>query len=634
MEPSRSRARARGAGVICLAFVIGCSVRSSEQAPTPTEVAKQDQTVEASGGTGTKHKGAEGMTGDPSRAMPSVAATAPIAFDSDPGASAKKASAPTGDSFGYGGLGTVGGFGHGSGMGYGGGGGTAIAAPKPVAPVPILDPNARYATTYRPGGAALSAFDAALARGALPMTSKDLVGDFGARYAPAIDAPKSGAMAFAVELERGSIGPSGGPMHLRIALKGSEEAPLRAPLSVHVVLDVSGSMAGASIDHARKATEALVQKLEPSDHFSLTTFSNDARTIVGSGAIGARRESVIKIIREIATEGGTNVSSGLDLGYAQAQKDALDGAVKIVMLLSDGHANGGDTDPKSLARRSSRAFQEGVQTSTFGIGTDFDGALLASIADQGAGAYYYLAQPSQIAPALTKELDARLVPVSQALEVRVRLRPGVNAIKVYGSSALDEETAALIRAQELAVDGQVKKKDGIAEDRKDDSKGGMRFFIPAFAKGDRHAMLLSLQVPASASDKPIASVEIKYKDRLLKKNVTQELPVKLAWAKTDAESAATINPSVQATVQAFAAGDAILKAAELVDKGDRVGARTVLSERATLLRKAKDSTGDAKLAEDAARLDKLAEAVFSPTQVGDPLVLAVLLRGSSSGYLR
>ena len=162
----------------------------------------------------------------------------------------------------------------------------------------------------------------------------------------------------------------------------------------------------------------------------------------------------------------------------------------------------------------------------------------------------------------------------------------------------------------------------------------MRFFIPAFARGDRHAMLLSLNVPAGGSDKPIASIEIKYKDRLLKKNVTQELPVKLTWAKSDAESAATINPSVQATVQAFAAGDSIVRAAELVEKGDRVGARTLLTERATLLRKAKEATGDAKLAEDATRLDKLGDAVFGPAQVSDPMVLAVLLRGSSSGYLR
>ena len=32
------------------------------------------------------------------------------------------------------------------------------------------------------------------------------------------------------------------------------------------------------------------------------------------------------------------------------------------MLLSDGHANGGDTDPQHLAQRAADAFQDGVQT--------------------------------------------------------------------------------------------------------------------------------------------------------------------------------------------------------------------------------------------------------------------------------
>jgi len=646
MEPffTRSRAHARGTAAICLVVFVSstaCSVRSAEKAPAVTEQADK------SGGTGNVHKE---IAPTPS---PTAAASAVAAQDL--------------------GLGTVGAFGHGAGtgMGYGGGGGGGAAkkkmappgvplaydsdgsgssynapsakAPKgdplglPLAPAPtpVLDPNARYATTYRPGGAALSSFDAALARGVLPASSKDLVGEFGARYAPTIDAPKTGAMAFAIDLERASVGPGGGPLHLRLAMKGSEIAPLRAPLSVHVVLDVSGSMAGASIDHAKKAAEALVQKLEPGDHFSLVTFSSDASVIVPTGAIGPRRAKVIDTIRAIVTEGGTNVSSGLDLGYAQANaKGSPEDAVKVVMLLSDGHANGGDTNPKSLALRSARAFQEGVQTSTFGIGSDFDGALLASIADQGAGAYYYLAEPAQIAPALTKELDARLVPVASALEIRVRLRPGIAATKIYGSHSLDGDAAALIRAQEIAVDAQAQKKDGIVKDRKDDAQGGMRFFVPAFARGDRHAMLLSLQLPSGTGERAIASVEIRFKDRLLKKNVTLELPVKASWAASDADSAKTISASVTTTVQAFAAGDTIERAADKLEHGDRVGARTLLTERAGILRKAKETLGEQGLVDDAVRLEKLADLVSGPTQVGDPMVLAVLLRGSSAGYLK
>src|SRR5205085_5519417 len=96
----------------------------------------------------------------------------------------------------------------------------------------------------------------------------------------------------------------------------------------------------------------------------------------------------------------------------------------------------------ALAQRSSQAFQHGVQTSAFGLGDSFDAPLLSAIADQGAGGYYYLARPQEIAAAFARELDARLVPAALAVELRVRLRPDVKALKVYGSRQLDRIESA------------------------------------------------------------------------------------------------------------------------------------------------------------------------------------------------
>jgi Ca-activated chloride channel family protein len=301
------------------------------------------------------------------------------------------------------------------------------------------------------------------------------------------------------------------------------------------------------------------------------------------------------------------------------------------MLLSDGHANAGDTDPARLADRANQAFQDGIQTSAFGLGTDFDAALMSRIADRGAGGYYYLADSSQIAPALSREIDARMRPVATALEVRVRLRPDVVATRVFGSRELTEAEAAAVRSQEIAVD-RGEKKHGIASDRDMDAAGGMRFFIPAFAAADRHATMMTLQLPPGVGERSITSVEVRYKDRLLKKNVTRELPVRLRWAASDAESAATASASVERMSQAFEAGEAILAAAEDVDRGDRSGAHRLLDERAQVLRRASEALAEPMLAEDGARLERLAGAVGGKGQMGDPLALVVMLRGSGYGY--
>ena len=426
---------------------------------------------------------------------------------------------------------------------------------------------------------------------------------------------------------------AGGPLHLRVALRSAPGVNLaRARLAVTLVMDVSGSMQGRAIEDAKAAAAALVERLDPRDGFALVTFSDGARPVVRAGAIGPRRRAVLRRIGGIVTEGGTNISAGLDLAYGMATRgDAGADVVRVVMLLSDGQANQGDADPDSLAARSARAFQEGVQTSAFGLGDSFDAPLLSSIADRGAGGYYYLADASQIAPAFAREMDARLVPAALAVEVRVRLRPEVTATRVYGSRVLDDREAAQVRAQEVSADAQAAHRHGIKRDRQHDAAGGMRFFMPSFARDDRHALLLELQVPPGVGARAIGSVEVRYKDRLLGRNVTKEIPLRVRYGHSDAESVATIDQSVLRTVQAFAAGETILAAAGRVDAGDRAGASRLLGERATLLQRAARDLAEPRFNEDGQRVARLATAVSG---VSDPLALAVLLRGSGSGYLQ
>jgi Ca-activated chloride channel family protein len=197
---------------------------------------------------------------------------------------------------------------------------------------------------------------------------------------------------------------------------------------------------------------------------------------------------------------------------------------------------------------------------------------------------------------------------------------------------LTEIETAAVRAQEVAVDRQ-ESRGGIASDRALDAVGGMRFFIPAFARGDRHATMITLDLPGGGSERSVASVEVRYKDRLLQRNMTRELPVKMSWAASDAESAASANATLQRMSQAFAAGETILEAADQVDSGDRAGARKLLDERAEVLRSAAVVLAEPRLAEDGARLQRLATAVGGDRPLTDALPLVVMLRGSGFGYL-
>ena len=102
--------------------------------------------------------------------------------------------------------------------------------------------------------------------------------------------------------------------------------------------------------------------------------------------------------------------------------------------------------------------------------------------------------------------------------------------------------------------------------------------------------------------------------------MTRELPVKMRWAASDAESAATENPSVERMALAFAAGETILDAAARVDAGDRAGAARLLDERAEVLRRAVDAAerADARRGRRAARAPVDARSAATAA-IGDPL---------------
>ncbi len=293
---------------------------------------------------------------------------------------------------------------------------------------------------------------------------------------------------------------------------------------MHIVLDVSGSMGGQAIDDAKRAAEAAVEKLESNDDFSMVTFSDTATSsspTVPSARVATRYSRASTTCRRAAAPTSRPVStSGTP---RRARRASGDEAVRLVMLLSDGHANGGDTSVEHLADRAGRAFQDGVETSAFGLGPDFDAALMSEHRRSRRG--WLLLHRRLVADRARPRPRDRRAPAARGDRRRGPRPPSPRRrghARLRLARALRHEADA-VRAQEVAVDLHEKQR-GIASDRQVDAAGGMRFFIPAFARADRHATLITLQLPPGAGERRIASVEVRYKDRLLKKNVTQRAP--------------------------------------------------------------------------------------------------------------
>jgi len=217
------------------------------------------------------------------------------------------------------------------------------------------------------------------------------------------------------QLELDQIAAPGGQVverHLVVTVETPDAVPQkeqahsllgRDALHFVAVMDISGSMSGAKIAAAKQAVRDAMHRLQDGDVFSLVTFSTDVRCPSSAKPVDAGVRRVVESsLQEIRAGGQTALCGGLELGIMQAV-DARQ-STNLVLLLSDGQANVGETDVEAVGRRAVDARAKGVTVSTLGVGNDYNEALMAEIAIDGGGRFYHIADASQIAAYLTGEL--------------------------------------------------------------------------------------------------------------------------------------------------------------------------------------------------------------------------------------
>ena len=205
------------------------------------------------------------------------------------------------------------------------------------------------------------------------------------------------------------------------------------PVDLVVVLDRSGSMRGKKINDAKQAAMDLLSKLSPNDRLALVSYANDVRRHSNLLRITpTNRMLLATAIRGISANGGTNLGAGLQEGIDVLTASQQDGRVGKVILISDGLANQGITNPAALSQMASVAVEKEFGVSTVGVGNEFNEQLMTAIADRGAGRYYYMEDPTAFAAVFQKEFHSTRAVAAAAVEVRVPLSNGVSLIEAGG----------------------------------------------------------------------------------------------------------------------------------------------------------------------------------------------------------
>jgi Ca-activated chloride channel family protein len=134
----------------------------------------------------------------------------------------------------------------------------------------------------------------------------------------------------------------------------------------------------------------------------------------------------------IPADGSTNMSDGLQSALKLLNDNHDNERVKKALLLSDGQANQGITEPQGLASIVQQITKTGAVLSTIGMGLDFNETLMTSLADYGMGHYSYLEQLSGLGAILAKDLtDTRSI-YAAASTLDVTLSNGVALIDAGG----------------------------------------------------------------------------------------------------------------------------------------------------------------------------------------------------------
>jgi len=168
-----------------------------------------------------------------------------------------------------------------------------------------------------------------------------------------------------------------------------ETSKERQSMSMVVVLDRSGSMAGSKMDLAKEATKAPLSLLKDEDYFGVLTFDYNFQWALKIEEIKGNRDDMRATISKIVATGNTNIYPALREGYEQVLLSP--GETKHIILLSDGQTPAEDF--KGLAAEMTK---NKVTVSTVAVTAASDRVLLENIANWGGGRAYYVENPQNV----------------------------------------------------------------------------------------------------------------------------------------------------------------------------------------------------------------------------------------------
>ena len=245
----------------------------------------------------------------------------------------------------------------------------------------------------------------------------------------------------------------GGTAYLTLSLATSDRRMIhRAPMNISVVLDRSGSMGDeGKIEHAKAALYALIDQLQSEDILSIVIYDDDVEVLRDAHRVGTQREELRRLVGTVYPRGSTNLGGGMMEGLRQVERNVSREYVNRVILLSDGLANRGITDPGQLSAIARRYRGKSISLTTMGVGLAYNENLMVSLSESGGGNYYFIESSHGLAAMMQKELQMLSSVLAQNASIELTLGRGVTVTDVIGAEFRTMGNKVLIPVGDLYV---------------------------------------------------------------------------------------------------------------------------------------------------------------------------------------
>ncbi len=194
-----------------------------------------------------------------------------------------------------------------------------------------------------------------------------------------------------------------------------------------------------------------IEQLLPTDRVSITIFDDKVETLAAN-ALAVDKGPLVALLRTIEPRGSTALHGGWQEGGNQVRRHLVAGGLNRILLLSDGIANVGLSEPDALATDAHKLTAKGVSTTTLGLGDDYNEDLLEAMAQSGDGNYYYYVEhPTQLPTLFATELRGLMAAVGNGVTLQIKPCDGVSVVDILND--FDRLPGWLVEAAELLVAG-------------------------------------------------------------------------------------------------------------------------------------------------------------------------------------